>query len=92
MKNTMTARFFLWAVKALVGLPYLIVSGVWRNFQFLHICVTFNKFSALNPGWLAVVTIVDVPYPKFSLSMAVSDLNRGWLDVADGGESVRESC
>ena len=31
------------------GLPYLIVSGVWRNFQFLHICVTFDKFSALNP-------------------------------------------
>ena len=33
------------------GLPYLIVSGVWRNFQILHICVTFDKFSALNPGW-----------------------------------------
>ena len=33
-------------------LPYLIVSGVWRNFQFLHICVTFDKFSALNPGWV----------------------------------------
>ena len=27
----------------LQGLPYLIVSGVWRDYQILHICATFTR-------------------------------------------------
>ena len=52
------------------GLPYLIVSGVWRNFQFLHICVTFDKFSALNPGLTACLPPNFVPYHSTVLAVA----------------------